>query len=366
MKKRLCSLLLCGLLLLCTACESKQTNKEDNSGTRTITDMAGRRVQVPTDIQKIYATGQPGVLMLYTTAPETLLGWCLALTEEEAQYIEPQYLGIPVLGLMQGSGNTVNREEILKRDPDLLLMVITMDQSSIEDADSLQEQLGIPVVMCDIALDKLPDCYRLVGELTGETERGEELAAYCEETMKDAANIAASIPENQRKAVYYAQGISGLQTVAKGSPHSEVIDLVGAENVVNLPGDNDGQVNINMEQVLSYDPQIIIASYSMGHTNQTGKEIFDVLSNGQQAWHAITAVRNGEVYSTPCLPYNFLDIPPSANRILGIFWLGNLLYPEYFVFDINEKLKDYYQLFYRTELSAEKQIELLRGAVRNR
>ena len=39
------------------------------------------------------------------------------------------------------------------------------------------------------------------------------------------------------------------------------------------------------------------------------------------------------------------------NRILGVWWLGNLLYPEYFDYDMAEKTVEFYALFYNTEIS---------------
>ena len=37
------------------------------------------------------------------------------------------------------------------------------------------------------------------------------------------------------------------------------------------------------------------------------------------------------------MPYNWLSNPPSLNMLLGIWWLGNLLYPQYYDYDMAEK-----------------------------
>lgn len=343
---------LCITCLFLSACGSTvQTPDTRSSGYRTITDMAGRTVQIPERIDSIYATGQPGVVMLYTTAPDQLMGWCLPLQESEADFIEPQYLSLPVLGLMQGSNNSANREEILRRAPNVLLTIEVIDDTTIAEVDRLQELLGIPIVMGDIALAQLPDCYRMVGELTGETDRAETLATYCETTIAEAETIRNSIAPNDQKSVYYCQGSTGLQTAPKGTPHSEIIDLVGGENIINLPGNSGGRVNVNMEEILSADPEVIILSYSVGHTDTRGQEMFKLMTQGQAGWNNVKAVRNDNVYPTPCLPYNWLDIPPSANRMIGISWLGHLLYPEQYDFDLREKVEEFYQLFYRMELT---------------
>ena len=71
-------------------------------------------------------------------------------------------------------------------------------------------------------------------------------------------------------------------------------------------------------------------------------------------------VKNGKVYLVPSEPYSFIDNPPATNRLIGIYWLGNLLYPELYPVDIIEKTQEYYSLFYRYDLSREQAESILR------
>ena len=43
--------------------------------TRTITDSAGRRVEIPLRVTKVLAAGPPASILLYTLAPEKMVGW---------------------------------------------------------------------------------------------------------------------------------------------------------------------------------------------------------------------------------------------------------------------------------------------------
>ena len=45
--------------------------------------------------------------------------------------------------------------------------------------------------------------------------------------------------------------------------------------------------------------------------------------------------------------------PPAVNRIIGIRWLGNLLYPDLYDEDMIEEAKTFYQLFWHYDLSDE-------------
>lgn len=346
-----------------TGCSTGAVKTDQTAGLHEVTDMAGRVVELPDHIKQVYSTGQPGVVMLYTLCPDKLMGWDLKLSKEEADYINAKYLSLPVLGLMQGSNNTANKEEIIRRRPDIILLMTEIDDSAVSTADEIQDTMGIPVVIADYSLKNLPSAYEFLGELLHEKERAEQLSEYCSNTLKEVEGLEAEIKPEDRVTVYYAQGSNGLQTAPGGSSHSEVIDLVGGDNVVELKAEADGRLTINMEQLLLYNPEVIIASYSMGHAAKS-EGIDAIINNGFQEWKLLEAVKQNRTFNTPCYPFNWLDMPPSVNRIIGIKWLGSLLYPDYYQYDIREEVKKYYSLFYQKELSEEELNRLLEGSVR--
>ena len=51
--------------------------------------------------------------------------------------------------------------------------------------------------------------------------------------------------------------------------------------------------------------------------------------------------------------------PPSVNRVLGIWWLGNLLYPELYDYDMVQVAQEYYRLFWHYDLTAEEAERML-------
>lgn len=64
---------------------------------RTVVDSAGRRVEVPAKIARVFVAGGPASVFIYTLAPDKLLGWNRPLTPEERAYIPPRY---PVSGII--------------------------------------------------------------------------------------------------------------------------------------------------------------------------------------------------------------------------------------------------------------------------
>lgn len=312
-----------------------------------VKDMAGRDIQVPDVVKSVYSTSPVGTNFMYTFDDRMVAGLNVDLSDEEKRFTTEYYQNLPNLGGWYGKGNEGNIEEIIKADPDLVL-ASGVDRSSIDTADQLQEKLGIPVVLIDTDFDSMAESYRFVGQITGNVERGEKLAAYTEETIQRAREITASIPEDKRVTVYYAEEALGLNTDPSGSPHSRLIDLCGGINVADCeisPG--YGRTEVSMEQVIAWDPQFIIACVDNGFADSGS---YSAIMNNSQ-WAVIRAVKDGHVYETPTVPQNWFDRPPSVNTIIGIKWVQNLLYPEYTDYDIKEETKAFYSLFYHYDLS---------------
>ena len=50
---------------------------------RTVTDSAGRVVEVPDEVETVFAAGPPASVLVYVMKPEALTGWPRALYPEE-------------------------------------------------------------------------------------------------------------------------------------------------------------------------------------------------------------------------------------------------------------------------------------------
>ena len=85
------------------------------------------------------------------------------------------------------------------------------------------------------------------------------------------------------------------------------------------------------------DPEIIIASDAE----------FAAKVHGDPDWAAIGAVKSGRVYLSPKLPFGWTDFPPAVNRLIGLWWLGKIFYPDRFPEDIKAMTRDFYTMFLR-------------------
>ena len=352
-------ILLWGLLAGC-GFQKGSGPASQGTATRTLTDMAGRNVTVPKEINKVYCASPPGTLLLYTLAPEKMVGWNYELKPLEKKFILPSCRELPNLGGWFAS-NTGNPEEILKIQPDVVLSIWFGDLGvapETETAGRLQEQLGLPVVVIDAGLTNLDKTYEFMGELLGVKERAQELALYCHQTIAGVQEKAKDIPPEKRVRVYYAEGADGLQTDPRGSQHSQVLDLVGGVNVAEVPQKSGaGMSPVSLEQVLNWNPDLIIT----WSDNQGGA--YKIITTDPK-WQEIKAVRNKEVYQIPHAPFNWFDRPPSVNRVLGLKWLANLLYPDLFPGDIRQEAREFYRKFYHYQLTEQEVNQLLVHSIR--
>ncbi len=338
--------LVCLALIAALAFSSHKQVAAADAGQRVLVDMAGRTVIVPGTIHKVMGMSPVGTVLLYTLSPDLLAGWNYQPDPGELAFYQEPYRHLPVLGGWYGKNNSANLEVIIQAHPDVL---ITMgDPMGIAMADRVQQQTHIPVYYLDGSLEKLPDAYLKAGELLGNPARAAELAAECRRTLEEISSKVARIPPEKRRRVYYSEGPTGLETEPGNSMHSEALIFAGAVNVAAVPSQQGyGHTPVSMEQVLQWNPDVIISGYD--HTSSPG-EFYQMLWTNP-AWMRVSAVRHGMVVEAPQYPFNWIDRPPSVNRIIGIEWVANLLYPEIFHYNIREETRRFYDTFYHIKLS---------------
>lgn len=304
------------------------------------TDSLGRTVEVPKEIAKVAVTGQMAQITVFALCPDTLVGIADPWDASAKQYLDPKYLELPVLGQLYGGKGRMNPESLLVSGAEIVIDVGEVKGNTSEDLDALSEQTGIPFVHIDAALETSGEAYRKLGELLGMPEEAEKLASYCERAYKKAA---AFMEKTEKARVLCVNGQDGLNVIAKGSYHAELIDLL-AENVavVNDPSDKGTGNAVDFEQLLIWDPDVILFA-----PNSIYKSVGD-----DPLWQSLSAIADGTYYEVPSGPYNWLGFPPAVQRLLGMQWLAKLLYPESAgELDLCAAVKEYYSLFYHYALT---------------
>ena len=260
---------------------------------------------------------------------------------------------------MAGQGDAVNYEAVIAAGPTIALNVTSINDGSIDASDALAEQLGVPVVMVSSDLLDAPAVYRFMGELFGVEEQAKALAAYAEETFNAISSL--DIPNEEKVRIYYGNGEDSLETAPAGSSHGQIIDLVNAVNVADLELGDGSRVQISAEQLLAWDPDVIIVN-GEPKADMTGSAAAEAIL-ADPLFATLKAVQNGAVYGTPNAPFSWVDRPPGPNRIVGMRWLSGLIYPEYLDYDVDEAVREFFQLFYHVELTDEQLTQLYNGTL---
>lgn len=337
-----------------TEAETQDTETSPGEDTFVFTDSAGREVTLPKEIKKIAPSGPLAQIVLYTACPDQLCGLAADFSEDAKQYIDERFWGLPKFGQFYGKNASLNMEALIAEAPDVIIDIGEAKDTVKEDMDALQEQLGIPTVFIEATLPTMEDAYKMLGTLSGNAKQTDALAAYSKDIMEKSAKIADLLKEEEKKSVYFALGDQGLNTNARGSIHADVIEQIGAINVSDVEVvSSGGGSEVSMEQIFLWNPDIIIADSQMLYEKITA----------DSAWQELDAVKNGSVYKVPTEPYSFMSDPPSVNRLIGIEWLGNLVYPDLYSGDIREEIAAFYSLFYHLDLPAEDMDEILRNAI---
>ena len=105
-------------------------------GSKNITDMVGRTVQIPASVGNVVATSPPMTTVIYMIAPEKLTAVNFQWIDDELKYIPSQYAGFPVVGGWYGTQDG-SYEEFIASEPDMVIESI--DEWGDGDLATVQE-----------------------------------------------------------------------------------------------------------------------------------------------------------------------------------------------------------------------------------
>ncbi len=294
---------------------------------RAITDGAGRQVEVPQKVESIVCVGVGALrYTCYVGAADLVVGVEDYETKSGMDrlynYVNfDKFKDLPVIGT-NGQPYT---EEIINLAPD----VIVMSKSASVEADDLQAKTGTPVVVVpgsDTTLDQNAyDTIRILGELYGMETHATDLTNYLKNIQKDLDDRTKNIPESSKPSVYVG-GVSfkGHHGFEGTESHYGPFQLIHAKNLADTTGQN-GAFNIDLEQVLSWDPDIIFVDFN-------GMSLIkEDYSMNPDYYNSLTAVQEGKVFSQ----ISFRSFASNLETALAdTYYAACIMYPEQFK-DVN-------------------------------
>ena len=338
MKKRISFLLVLAMVLTMAACgntANAPTTEASSAASETlglteaapesrvIMDAAGRTVEIPAEVDQVVCVGVGALrYTCYVGGADRVIG----VEDYETKpgmsrlynYVNfDKFKDLPVIG----TNGEPFVEEIVGVDP----QVIVMSSYAKQDADELSEKTGIPVVVVpgsDTTLDeKAYVTIRILGELYQLESRAEELTAYLKAIQKDLDERTSAIAEEAKPSCYVGgvafKGQHGFEgTEAYYGP----FELIHAKNLANTT-EQTGAFNIDVEQVLSWDPDLIFLDFNG----------MSLISEDYGAhpdfYNALTAVKEGKVYSQ----ISFRSYASNLETALAdAYYAACVMYPEQF------------------------------------
>ncbi len=298
----------------------------------TITDHAGRQVEVTGDYKKIVSGYYISTSMLVALGLEDKIVGIEAKAKKRPIYklAAPELLELPNVG----TAKDFDLEGCLALKPDLVIL----PKKLTDQAKSLSD-MGIKVIVVNPENEKLlRETIEIIGTATGTTEKSEELVAYYNDKYNELENL---IKNSAEKPSVYLAGTSDILTVASGSMYqNSVIEKAGGVNVAKDITDLSW-ANISYEQMIAYNPDMIVIVPEAEFTKE------DVLNNPQLA--DIKAVKDGAVYEMPD-KFEAWDSPVPSG-VLGAMWLASIINEKGYSFDdFKTDAVKFYKQFYNTDI----------------
>jgi len=349
------SLVSCLIAILLPLPAIAETGRSTDSGkTRWISDMNGRKIEVPDPLTRVALFGGPtgqiayilGVRSQLCAVTNTLRG------SELVSAFDPTVKDLP--GPRTTSGQ-INIEELLMSNPQLVI-------AGNLDGSIVEKKTKIPVAYTesnmDHGFDLLRSEIRFYASIFQKEARGERYIAYLDKNIAFLQSRTKLIPADKRKKVFNGYGPSHLVTLGGDTFMHERILTAGCLDAVadistsgTKEGLHSGLSEMSMEKVLGWNPDILIID--------SGKP--EVLYSDPR-WKNIKAVRDRQVFKQPVGIFIW-DRPTAEAAILYPLWLAKSAYPEYFKdVDMVREVKRFYTEIMSFDLSDAQAQALLSGS----
>lgn len=317
-----------------------ETTSDPSVGTEqpdeiTITDHLGRQVSFESPAKRIVSGYYITTSMLIALGLTDRVVGIEAKADTRPIYAlaAPELLSLPNVG----SAKEFNLEGCIALEPDLVILPIRL-----KDSIYALEEVGVPVIGVNPEeQESLMETIGMVGSAAGVEERASALVADYKDKLAQAQRIAAEDPVET--TVYLAGNSSFLSTATAKMYQNSLIEAAGGTNVA-AEIDDTYWATVSYEQLLAYDPDLIVLASDAGYTKE------ELLSDPQLA--GLKAVRNQAVYQFPHA-FEAWDSPTTSSA-LGVLWMTSLLHEQAYPLEqLREDAAAFYQQFYGISIDTE-------------
>jgi iron complex transport system substrate-binding protein len=318
---------------------STGSSDSSQSGTRTITDMAGNTVDIPANIERVADLWHAhNEVMLMLGAGDKIVATTSNIKAMPFfKKIYPQINDIPAAQTGSGTGD-ISMETLVSTKPDIVIL-----SSATNETQEKLTSAGIPTVIVTFTnFDELKKAFLLSGSILGDSEKkkADKYITYLDSKLSSIKDISSKIPADKKLSVVHIQSMEPLKIDGSNTIIDSWINVAGGVNAAAKDVKGNMQ-QITFEQLQAMNPDAIIIGGTMKDK--------DTIMNDPK-WQALKAVKDGKVYVNPkgVFPWDRYG----AEEALQIQWAAKTLYPDLFTnLNINEELKQFYKNYFDYSLT---------------
>jgi iron complex transport system substrate-binding protein len=205
------------------------------------------------------------------------------------------------------------------------------------------EDAGLKVVaLKNGSIEDLWSWISILGSIFQKTDRANWLIDYFKDSVDEISTQVEEISDADKPSALVLYDDLKVSTLAGAQAYW--LENSGAKNLID--GFASGSSSIDMEQVLTWNPDVI---YISNFTTLNPSDLIQNTLSGED-WSPVKAVQSGSVYKIPIGGYRW--DPPSVETPLMVRWLAKIQHPDLFSsMDMGNELKKFYQDVYDYDMS---------------
>lgn len=325
------TLVLVCLVSILSGCTT--ANAPENNKTRTVVDISGHSVEVPEKVNSYISLWVGSVtITLMLDHGENMVG----CSETAASYPMFDRACKSTRDITYFTNDAITLEGILETGAEVVFY------RGKDNADLAEKLIKAGVAAIDVEFntyDEMMDAIDIMADVLNTNyarETASKYRTYANEMIGKAQTIGNAVQD--KKSIIVIRDTSNLRAYGVNRFAGRWATLCGGDYALK-EGDPNGYVNLTSEQLLEYDPEIIVFVIP----GEAKKFIAD------SKWSSLTAVKNGHVYENPSAIGTWSN--HGSECVLQFGWAMEKLYPEQSDFDLVQEVKDFYNEFYAMDLT---------------
>ena len=332
MKKKLCSMILSGLLAMsvfsgCGKSEEKKTEATTEAtteaatieveatlvdATKTTKDRAGNDIDIPENVDKIISMAPSTTRFLIDLG---LGNKIIGIDTNSASYSDSLPKDVKQFDMMNP-----DNEALVALEPDI---IFTSGMSNEGGVDAFQPARDAGICVADIpsssSFEEIAEDLKFIGSAVGEDEKAQELIDEFNLKHEEVELLGKDVTE-KKKILFMislpSADYPSVYTTGKGTYLDEMITDIGAENIT---GDQEGWISISEEEAIAMNPDVIVTNIDYVD------DVVNVIKSAK-GWEEVNAIKNDAVYYIDSTTSN----QPNNHTVEALIQLAKLVYPDNF------------------------------------